>query len=139
MDKRACPSKSQIVSIIKSADYPIYRDELGRQYGFASHTENNRSDELIKLLIDTGEIDEQSTFLMWIWLPFHKRGVYTRSKDTRDNLDGDEILFPEVGDIVEVENTRNVKQQVVLRIDSYPEIRKRSKRGRTDLLIAQLF
>jgi hypothetical protein len=136
--KRACPNKSEILKIIKSNEFPIYIDQLGNYYGFLNRIFNIQSSVLIDKLIESGDVDQKSSFIMFVWLPFHTKNINSKSKETKNNLIGEEITFPEEGDLIKLTDIHDSKLKIDIQVGIYPQIYLRRKR-RTDIFIARIF
>ncbi len=134
--ERFHPTKNEIIKIMKQKNSLILGDHDGRLYGFI-----DKKNELNIKMHDLQQTnDEQSTFMLWIFLPSHRKGAYKREKDKSMPeevlLDGDDLVFPEQGDVITVYNINNDKIYGTITIESYPE--RGSKKKRSDSVIVTL-
>lgn len=141
--KRYSPKKSDVVRIINKTNDPVFFDEDGRLYGFL------KKGELADHLRDTGVVDEELSYLMWVFLPgSEKLGTevnYGGRKQSGDALSHvhdvqseDSMLnFPMEEDVKSISDYRNKKYVGRFKIVQYPE-RRVKKKGKTDSVVVKL-
>lgn len=115
------PTKSEIIDLYAHDHDNIYYDIEGRIYIQASPFSN-----LYKQLKQQGDIDDETTFLFHIFLPFIKKGLFVdNSRDKKEHaieLDTEEIsIFPQIDDIIELINNDDEEITSKMKLETYCE------------------
>jgi hypothetical protein len=107
---RIVPTKSEIIHMIQNTDDSLLRDDDGRLYGLLQDADT------IGGLKETGEIDGEKRFAMWVFLPTGARGPYAtqnkRSGLPHYILTGEDLVMPEDGSQLELYNYRKEEERV---------------------------
>jgi hypothetical protein len=130
------PNRNQVIGILRNngkTTNAAFRDSDGRIYGFID------SNQLVKDLIVSGEVDEKTTFLMWVFLPYARRGPYSSNDNNsydRMPLVGEDLQFPRENSIIDLLHYRTGKHIAKIEVLSYPE--KRGRGTKTDSVIVAM-
>lgn len=107
------PNKFDINKIKDKREEIIFKDQYGNLYGLLDETH-----ALHNQLVDSGEIDDEYSFLAWISLP-----RLVRSNESTYSS------FPPLGEIISIYNGHNNQYIRDFIVKSYPERRKPKSRS----------
>ena len=124
------PKRNDVSKLVRTDPSNIYLDADGRIYGFMS------ANPVLDDLLDSGEVDNQTKFEMWVYLPTHRKGEFAKLNDELygKQLTTDEILdMPEEGQSYILMNYTDHQPVYEIVAIAYPEGLRRN--GRSAALI----
>jgi hypothetical protein len=135
------PRANEVRRKIADKQELVLLDESGRIYGFIDIDKLTRDDappSYVRGMIEAGEIDGQNTQLLWVWLPQARPGKWQKKQSNTPSLSvGDDLTFPEEGEVIDLYNYRSEELHSSVLVMSYPEQRKRIT-AKTNALIVRV-
>jgi hypothetical protein len=133
--RRYHPTRNEAIEITKEGKLTTYVDDDGRLYGFSD------KNDLVEGAEESGDVNNISTFFMWICLPSARKGHHIDSGNDEDHvrgeslLVGEDLVFPEPGDYVRLTNRRTGQKLEEMKVLYYPERRRSNAKSDSVVLI----
>lgn len=123
--KSLTPNKRDVTKIVSSKAQDVFVDQQGRLYGII-----NPDNDVLKTLKDSGEVDNEFTFMYWVCLisPVKHTPVYLGNSLKRPTrvprsalMAGEESEFPQVGERIPLKNYYTGEQEDIFQVQMFPE------------------